>query len=386
MKLLVLSSRFPYPLDKGDKLRLYYQLQSLSKEFEIHLICLTDEPVCDLHYSTIAQYCKSLKVFYQKKSSILLQVLVGFIKGWPVQVSYFFNGKIKKEIYKIISKEKPDHIYCQLIRATEYIKDIPIKKTIDYMDCFSENSFKRSETSNILKKIFWKQEAQRVKKYETSIFAFFDNHILISQSDADFMPLQKKPISIIPNGIADIFFEPIENSKSIDILFVGNLSYYSNIDAVDFIIHQIFPELKKMGIPFRIVIAGKSPSHEMKEWIHTSGQVELLENVPQIEKIYQQARIMVAPITKGTGLQNKVLEALAAGCMVVCSEQVSKGLGAEFSAIRIAKNAEEYVHHILHLHDQYQSLKNERDQSQKYLQEFYSWQFQTNKLIDLIKS
>ena len=43
MKLLILTSRFPYPINKGDKLRAYYQIKELSKQFEIHLISISDQ-------------------------------------------------------------------------------------------------------------------------------------------------------------------------------------------------------------------------------------------------------------------------------------------------------------------------------------------------------
>ena len=42
MKLLFLTSRFPYPTNKGDKLRAYYQIKEISKQNEIHLVSLTD--------------------------------------------------------------------------------------------------------------------------------------------------------------------------------------------------------------------------------------------------------------------------------------------------------------------------------------------------------
>ncbi|MBC8084766.1 MAG: glycosyl transferase family 1, partial [Hymenobacter sp.] len=57
MKLLVLLSRFPFPLDKGDKLRAYHQLRHLARHHEICLFCLTDEDVPATGYAAVRPLC-----------------------------------------------------------------------------------------------------------------------------------------------------------------------------------------------------------------------------------------------------------------------------------------------------------------------------------------
>ena len=63
MKLFVLLSRFPYPLEKGDKLRAYHQLKELSKNHEIYLVCLTDQKVKENQRIEVSKFCKELYVF-----------------------------------------------------------------------------------------------------------------------------------------------------------------------------------------------------------------------------------------------------------------------------------------------------------------------------------
>ena len=55
-KLLVVSSRFPYPLEKGDKLRLFYQLKVLSKQYEIILCSLTDVKINEEWLIELSKY------------------------------------------------------------------------------------------------------------------------------------------------------------------------------------------------------------------------------------------------------------------------------------------------------------------------------------------
>ena len=44
-KLLVLLSRIPYPLDKGDKLRAFHQIKDLNDSYEVILCCLSTHAI-----------------------------------------------------------------------------------------------------------------------------------------------------------------------------------------------------------------------------------------------------------------------------------------------------------------------------------------------------
>ena len=57
MKLVVVTSRFPYPLEKGDKLRLYFQIKYLAQRHEITLLSLADEPVSEDSLNHINSFC-----------------------------------------------------------------------------------------------------------------------------------------------------------------------------------------------------------------------------------------------------------------------------------------------------------------------------------------
>ena len=123
-KLVFLSSRFPYPLNKGDKLRVFYQLKSLSKEFEIHLICVDKKKISEDRIDAIAPFCQSLNCLILPKHKRVFSLFSSLWKRTPLQVAYFYNKKIGKDIQKSVANIKPDYIHCHLIRTTEYVKEI----------------------------------------------------------------------------------------------------------------------------------------------------------------------------------------------------------------------------------------------------------------------
>ena len=99
MKLGVLLSRVPYPLEKGDKLRAFHQLKELSKRHEIYLCAISAGKVDPEALDKIRPYCKELKIIRLNKLSILLNLIHGlFFTNLPLQIAYFFKKGAKKEV------------------------------------------------------------------------------------------------------------------------------------------------------------------------------------------------------------------------------------------------------------------------------------------------
>ena len=177
MKLIVLLSRFPYPLEKGDKLRAYHQIKELSKTNEIYLFSLSDKNVDESNRKKIEEYCKEVHILRLNKFGIYWNSGSQLLTDKPFQVGYFYSKKWVKYVDNEIRRIQPDHIYTQLIRTSEYVKNIhDIPKTIDYMDALGQGMIRRFKISSGIKRQFFKSEGQRLLKYEHRIFDYFDNH------------------------------------------------------------------------------------------------------------------------------------------------------------------------------------------------------------------
>ena len=139
MKLIFLTSRFPYPINKGDKLRSYHQIKELSIQNDIYLISLSESKVSERSIVELNKYCKSVHVYHISLINRIFNLFKTLINNRPFQVNYFYHQKIQKKINSNISIINPDHIICQLVRTALYVKDEhSIPKTIDYMDALSK--------------------------------------------------------------------------------------------------------------------------------------------------------------------------------------------------------------------------------------------------------
>ena len=351
MKIFVLLPRIPFPLEKGDKLRAFNQIKQLAKRNEVVLCALNDNAKVSEQdaFHALQPYCQSINFIKINKAQILLGLIRAFFKGWPMQCGYFYNHKATKKVNALIAKHKPDMLFGQLLRTAEYIRHKNIPKTIDYQDVFSYGMKRRADVASPLIRPVFSMEYHRLARYEAAIFDDFGVKTIISEPDRALFPHERRDdILIIPNGVDHDYFKPMEREKKYDLVFTGNMSYPPNVNAVDYLANEILPIVWKTLPEVKLYIAGATPDPKVKkaasERIIVSGWLD------DIRDAYAQSRVFIAPMRIGTGLQNKLLEAMSMRLPAITSPLANASLGAQpDKEIFVGGNAEELAKHIITL-------------------------------------
>ncbi|MEI6455383.1 MAG: glycosyltransferase [bacterium] len=384
MRLFFLLPRVPYPTEKGDKLRAFHQIKNLSKNHEIILCALNDGTLHDDAIPVLKKYVKAVHIIPLSKFTILINILKALFSKKPLQVGYFYNRNAEIKIRRLIDQYKPDHIFCQLIRVAEYVKDIPLPKTLDYQDVFSKGVERRLATSPFYIRPFLKIEYNRLIKYEFDCFNAFDNKIIISKPDRDLIPHpDREKIVVVSNGVDTDFFKPVEREKEYDLIFTGNMGYPPNINSAEFLVHQIMPVVlaKKPGL--RLLIAGANP--HIRVMVLKSTNVEVTGWVPDMRVCYAKARIFIAPMQIGTGLQNKILEAMAMRVPCITSPLAFQAINAEAGKeILVANTPEEYAMHIFDLLNNPSRAQEIAQNGHDFVLRNYNWETETAKIERLL--
>jgi len=386
MKIFVLLSRVPYPIEKGDKLRAFHQIRCLAQNNEVILCALSDSPVHPEAIKVLSSFCSEVHIIPIKKTGMIWNVIKAFFNGNPLQVGYFYRCSAHKKIKSLVAGCRPDHIYCQLIRVSEYVKDIKIPKTLDYQDIFSMGARRRAEKSSPLMKLFFMQEYKRLLRYEHDIFGKFDTKTIISNPDRDLIPHPlHDEVVIIPNGVDHTYFSPLKTPKIHDVVFTGNMGYPPNIDAARFTAEEIFPLVLKKFPEATLLIAGATPHSKVQAL--QSNHITVSGWVPDIRDSYASSRIFIAPMRIGTGLQNKLLEAMAMELPCITSELANQALGAkENEEILVGTTAEEYADHIIHLLHNESFAHSLAENGHAFVKKIFSWENSTSELEKLFHS
>ena len=381
-KIVIMATRFPFPIEKGDKLRTYYLLKSLHKTHDLYLISLSEETISEGQLNEIKAFTKEIHLFTLSKIGKYSRLIWGLFNSKPLQVNYFTSFKKKRKIEDLLELIKPDHIICQLIRSAEYVKnyhDCP--KTIDYMDALSKGMERRINKVNWASKFIFQLEAKRLKDYERRIFNYFEFQTIISKQDRDYIshPDQKKML-VMPNGIDDYYFEALKVEKKYDLVFVGNLNYPPNIDAINYLVKEILPSLPHL----KLLISGANPSKSLLLQLASTPNITITGWVDDIRESYLQGKILIAPMQIGTGMQNKILEAMALGVPSITTTLANNAIMANHKeSIWVADTRESIILGIETLLSNEAMYEKIKGNAKEFVRERYNW---NTIILDLSKS
>lgn len=328
MKILFITSRFPYPPLKGDKIRAYYPIKLLSSRHEIHLLSFAEDTVADEYKQEMDKYCKRIEIIPISRFSYFLWLIVGIFTLWPSQVLCYQSQRMKKAMLMYLRDTNYDivHMVCGRIAwYSQYIANIPI--VIDWIDALSLSTERmyRTET-RCIRRMGLYLEWRKMKIFELKNLKNFDFSFLTSLVDSSY--LNNQPNAVIPNGVDANIFRIHGVEKDIDLIFTGNMSYYPNVKAVEFFCESVFPIILRKRPETTFYIVGVNPSKEVMQY-HDGKNIFVTGYVDDIAHLLNRAKIFVAPLQSGAGIQNKILEALACGLPVVSSSYGNAGIKAK---------------------------------------------------------
>lgn len=204
----------------------------------------------------------------------------------------------------------------------------------------------------------YRREWRRLEEYEKRVGEAFDWSLFVSDKEVElfrtFCP-QARTMAI-PNGVDVDYFAAVQGfgtnisnersdrtirtesaNKRSDrtVLFMGAMDYYPNEDAVTHFADDIWPLVRKALPEARFVIAGSKPGPRVTALAGRGENIDVTGFVPDMRPYLAEAGVFVAPFRIARGIQNKVLEAMAAGVPVVARPEAVQGVSGHNGSIRV---------------------------------------------------
>lgn len=392
MKILVALPRFPYPLEKGDKLRAYNQIKELSKNNEIYLFCVSHTKVLPEHVEQLRPYCQDICCVNSPKLVNYKNIVRNYLHTKSLQIGYWDSRKARKAVKEFVRKVRPDVIYSQMVRTMPWISRLPYPKVMDYQDALSMNTERRMDQTRGLWHYILHFEFKMLRSTEYNAFKIFDALTIISEPDSDAIPRPKNgEIHIIPNGVDFDFFDrtkipsPAGAAPKWDIVFCGNMGYEPNVHAAQYLVKEVMPLVWKEVPGATVLLAGANPKHGVSNL--ASDKVSVSGYVVDIRECYAASSIFVAPMLTGSGLQNKLLEAMAMQLPCVTTSIANDSLGArDGSEVLIGDNAEAFAAHIVSLLRDADKRASLAQSGRQYALDHFSWETSCQQLEAVLKS
>ena len=226
---------------------------------------------------------------------------------------------------------------------------------------------------------------QQVRKAEELTGKFVDHVICINEVDAKklvtLMSLQKNMISVVPSGIDLVEIECRDRAKASDIIFLGNLFFEPNEQAVRKIHRFIYPILSEMGYKFSII--GDYPE-SLKEELGNSNDFVFQGTISNLNQEFSKALVALAPIDGGTGMRVKILNYMGAGIPTIASSKAMSGL-SDVKDIIVEDDINKYPDLIAMLANNRQKAAVISRSLRTQAESFYGWDSIASRVKDIYK-
>ena len=323
MRILVLTPRFPLPTVKGDKLRSWQIIRTLAAEHDVTLLSYVGSKE---EYKLIGEVEKTCKVETVPFNVAFrgFELLKGIGGTKPYQVHLYDSPQMSNRIKNLLAHSDVVHL-SSLRMAGNLPLHIDSKLVVDFIDALSLNFKRRAEGAGFPLKGLLKEELMRLIRFEADLIQRSDLALAVAPVDA--LALGEK-VKIVPISVdLETFHPPERGASRSDIIFTGNLNYGPNVEAAIYMAREILPLVLKKCPGTKLRLVGANPCPKVRAL--ASGNVLITGYVPSIADEIRKARVAVAPLRSGSGLQCKILEAIACATPVVSTSIANAGVMAE---------------------------------------------------------
>jgi glycosyltransferase involved in cell wall biosynthesis len=191
-------------------------------------------------------------------------------------------------------------------------------------------------------------------------------------------------IQVVPNGVDLELFRPLDQPPATNnLIFVGHMAVFHNVDAAVYLAREILPLVQGEVPGCRLTIVGAEPSLQVQQ-LAQNPNVTVTGFVPDLNAYLNDAAVFVAPLRFAAGVQNKVLEAMAAGRPVVTTSLVNNGIGAEDGRdLLVADQTQVLVAHITTLLQQPQLRLEMGRSARRFVGRKFSWDYAVQRLEEI---
>ena len=338
MRILWVKAGKLLPVDTGGKLRSYKILKELGCDHDVRLLSFyggqhSPEYEADLQreFPSCLSICTALPASNSIKES--LSYLRRVFQETPFAVRKFTHPEVNWAIREWLKERSFDVAICDFLAPSLNFSEVFETPIILFQHNVETILWQRlaSTESNPLKRIVYKIESAKMRRYESATLHRFDHIIAVSEIDRRQM-LEMAPdceISVVSTGAdaRNLKVQPAVECDNPKIAFIGSMDWEPNIDGVGYFCRKILPLIKSEFPTVVFQIVGRNPTSEVRRL--ASASVQVTGTVTSVDDYLCQATIVVVPLRIGGGTRLKIFEAMAKGKAVISTSIGAEGLEVE---------------------------------------------------------
>ena len=383
MKILSICPAIPAQDAKGFQVQAYYRLIHLAQKHSVEIVCYGQGEGDEARMRVLSDAGIRVRMLPFCRTSALLSLIKAiFNRNMPLQCAIFASAAFRTAIQESLREATPDVIHATTIRVLPNLPYSSAPVFLDLVDSMGLNFRRRAERAPWWQRPLWNFEQDRVARFErvsaqNSVASFVVSAVDKKEMDID-------SVHVLPLGIdTERFFKGPPSTEPIVVL-TGNMAYRPNIEAALWMARKCWPSVLGAIQNATFIIAGNRPDSSVKG-LGSDSSIRVVGPVPLMSKILQRAQVSVAPMQSGSGMQFKILEAMACGTPVVAS---TIGLGDIKAApgvdLLVADSPSDFAKSTLLLLESEELRNRIGDAGFRFIQSNHTWHAVNNKFEDIV--
>jgi glycosyltransferase involved in cell wall biosynthesis len=332
--VLYVTHGFPYPLTSG-RLRHYHLLRELGGRHAIALVAAAGPEFQPEHAAAIEPFTRRLEVVVRPTSRQKLP-------PWS-QMRASIERMLRRDVYDVVLSSMGSYPALAGLDLPPLVVDV----------CDANVLYQRGRIQHAP---WWRRprlwlRLRGLERLERCVVAAADRLTFISARDRDaVLGACAKPSTIVANGVdLDYWQRSAGQLDSRTIAFTGAMKYPPNEDAALLLVREIFPRVRCALPDAKLSIVGGSPTRRLLRAAAGRPGVTVTGFVPDVRPYLDEARVFVAPLRFGAGVQNKILEAMAMELPLITTPLAAAGLttlDSQHAPLCIADDPREFADRI----------------------------------------
>jgi sugar transferase (PEP-CTERM/EpsH1 system associated) len=356
VKILFLTQRLPYAPNRGDRIRAYYLMREMSRFAQVSLFSLVhddDEAVMarSVPFASRVETCRVTSVRNLVWGALALPTRI------PLTHMLLDGPGARRTLRSMVRDSRPDLVVAYCSGMARFALEQPltgIPFVLDFVDVDSAKWQRMAAQSGVPKNWIYRREARTLGAFERRAALAARAALVVNEREAEELRAlaPEANVQVLQNGIDIEAFAPRSETPSprppqasgprpqATVVFCGVMDYAPNVEGVNWFAKHVWPAVRARVPAARFLIVGARPSPAIRALARQDASIVVTGAVERVQPYLWSAAAAIAPLHLAQGVQNKVLEAVAAGLPVVVTGAVAEGLpGAVAPACVVADDA-----------------------------------------------
>ena len=356
MRVLVLTHRLPYAPNRGDRLRAYHMLQHLRRRADVELVSLVHDDDEAAHVDDVRAFIPRVTALRVPQWRTKLNAVSALATGRPLTHALLDAPGMTAVLGEIADTRTPDVVFAYCSGMARFALQPPLDRlplVLDFVDVDSQKWRDLAEGDRTPRGWIYRREAATLGAFEARAAHHAAAALVVNPREAELARAlaPSANVQVLSNGVEIERLRPLmPPTERPRVVFCGVMNYAPNEAGMTWFVREVWPLVRAARPDATLAVVGAGATQAFRNFCASDSAITVTGQVADVRDWLWGAAVGIAPLHVARGVQNKALEAIAAGLPIVITEAVAHGLPPEAAtASLIANTPQRFAEHVVTL-------------------------------------